>query len=101
MKDEWLFPKNIDEAQAAQIEMAQQILQEDRFFQPITHIAGVDISNTPFDPAQMIFASMVVLSYPSLEILEVATSFAKQEFPYIPGLLGFREVPILVETHRK
>lgn len=101
MKNGWLFPKNIDEAQAAQIEMAQQILQEDRFFQPITHIAGVDISNSPFDPAQMIFASMVVLSYPSLEIVEIGTSFAKQKFPYIPGLLGFREVPILVETYQK
>jgi deoxyribonuclease V len=101
MKNEWLFPKNIDEAQTAQIEMAQKILQEDLFFQPITHIAGVDISNTPFDPAQMIFASIVVLSYPFLEIVEIATSFAKQEFPYIPGLLGFREVPILVETYRK
>jgi deoxyribonuclease V len=101
MKNEWLFPKNIREAQAAQVEMAQKVLREDLFFQPITHIAGVDISNTPFDPAQMIFASMVVLSYPSLEIVEIATSFAKQEFPYIPGLLGFREVPILIETYRK
>lgn len=101
MHHKWLFPKNVVEAQASQKEMAEKVIVEDAFAQPIQYIAGVDISNMPFDPAQRVFAAVVVLAYPSLEIVEIATHAGKQEFPYIPGLLGFREIPSLVEAYYK
>jgi len=95
----WLFPESVLGAQAAQKEMAQSVLLEDFNKKTITHIAGVDVSNNRFDPEKMIYAAIVVLSYPFLEIVEVVTKAVKQEFPYIPGLLGFREVPALVQVY--
>ena len=97
----WLFPKDLSEAQAAQQEMAHAVLLKDVLEKPITHIAGMDVSNQPFDPEQMIFGSAVVLSYPSLEIVETATHTDRQEFPYIPGFLGFREAPALVQVYER
>jgi len=94
----WLFPQSIAEAKTAQIEMAQKVLLEDVLDRPLSNIAGIDVSNTPFDPAQMIFGAAVVLSYPTLAIEEVASKQSKQTFPYISGLLGFREAPIVVEA---
>lgn len=62
-------------------------------------IAGVDVSLNRFDP--MLYAGIVVLSFPDLQILE--TAFAKQKgtFPYVPGFLSFREIPVLLEAFKK
>lgn len=38
----------------------------------------------------------MVLSYPDLNIAEVRTVEAEPSFPYVPGLLSFREVPVLL-----
>ncbi|GAG44408.1 unnamed protein product, partial [marine sediment metagenome] len=40
-------------------------------------------------------AAVVVMAFPSLEIIEAATATAETSFPYIPGLLSFREGPAL------
>jgi deoxyribonuclease V len=98
----WLFPESIPAAQAAQKEMGEKVCLNDVLdLKTIRYLAGVDISNTPFDPKQMIYAAIVILAYPSLDIVEVAETSARQEFPYIPGLLGFREVPALVKAYQK
>jgi deoxyribonuclease V len=90
----------IEEAKKAQLIMAGQVIQEDQL-PTIGTIGGMDVSNNLYDPEQMIYASTVVLSYPNLEIIEQAVVQQKQSFPYIPGLLGFREAPALVETYKK
>lgn len=97
--DKWLFIENIPDAQAAQKEMAERVLLEDVINKPIKNIAGMDVSNTPFDPKQMIFGAVVVASYPSLDILQTTSQSNKQTFPYVPGLLGFREVPTLIDAY--
>jgi deoxyribonuclease V len=101
LNNSWLFPEDFKRAHVAQKEMAQQVLLKDMQIKPIKYVAGVDISNNPFDPESMIFAAIVVLSYPALEIMETVTHSAQQKFPYIPGLLGFREVPALVQAYEK
>ncbi|MBK8021481.1 MAG: endonuclease V [Chloroflexi bacterium] len=63
-------------------------------------VAGVDVSVRP-DPLigePVSRAAVVVLSFPDLRIVE--TSFAQMPtpFPYIPGLLTFREGPVLVQA---
>jgi deoxyribonuclease V len=47
-----------------------------------------------------LFGAMVVLSFPSMEILDMATVEGKTPFPYIPSLLSFREGPILINIFR-
>lgn len=94
---QWLFCENRQAAQLAQNEMAKKVILEDAVNE-IKYIGGVDVSNAPFDPKQLIFAAVVVCSYPSLSIVETKTKIAKQTFPYIPGLLGFREVPTVIHA---
>jgi deoxyribonuclease V len=95
----WLFPDSIDEAKEAQRIMAARVILEDAF-QSCPTFGGMDVSNNLYDPKKMIYASAVVLS-DSLEIEEQAAVAQKQSFPYIPGLLGFREAPALVEAFKK
>jgi len=96
----WLFPESIEAAKNAQTVMAQRVIQEDVCITP-SLIGGMDVSNNLYDPEQMIYAAAVVLSYPTLQIRDQASVAQKQTFPYIPGLLGFREAPALVEAFNK
>lgn len=97
MKREWLYPKTYEEAKNAQKEMAELVSLRDSF-SSFSTIAGVDVSNIPFDPEERIFAAAVLFSHPGFELLETMVRAERQEFPYIPGLLGFREAPALVEA---
>ena len=47
------------------------------------------------------FAAIVVLAFPDLEPVEVVTTDAEPTVPYIPGLLSFREGPVVVDAMRK
>jgi deoxyribonuclease V len=55
----------------------------------VRHVAGADVS-TQGDRA---YATVVVLEFPSLSPVEVQGFEAALEFPYVPGLLSFREIP--------
>lgn len=62
-------------------------------------IAGTDISYSKNSDQH--FAAVVVLSYPDLKIVDRASSTGRVSFPYVPGLLSFREVPLLLKAFRK
>jgi len=55
----------------------------------VRRVAGADVS-TQGDRA---YATVVVLEFPSLSPVEVRGFEAALEFPYVPGLLSFREIP--------
>jgi deoxyribonuclease V len=55
-------------------------------------IAGVDISVSK--TKGMATAAVVVLGYPELRVVETKIVNGKLDFPYIPGLLSFRESPL-------
>ncbi len=46
------------------------------------------------------FAAIVVCSWPSLEIQQIGRWIGSVPFPYVPGLLSFRELPLLEEAWR-
>src|SRR5512136_2226474 len=48
-----------------------------------------------------LFCAIAVLSFPNLEVIDMATAHGKITFPYIPGLLSFREGPILIKTFQR
>lgn len=83
------------EAIALQRELATQIRCEDDFG-PVRTIAGVDVSMDRF--ATDGFAAIVVLSVPDLEVVEVSGVRMPIPMPYVPGLLSFREVPLVMRA---
>lgn len=63
---------------------------------PIKTIAGTDISFNKFSTT--LYAGIVVLSLPSLEVIEEVGVVSETAFPYVPGLLSFRETPPVLEA---
>ena len=63
----------------------------------IKHVAGADVS-TQGDRA---YATVAVLEFPGLSVVEVRGFEAPLEFPYVPGLLAFREIPSVLGALRK
>lgn len=77
--------------------LAQKVIKEN-LFKEINYIAGVDVSNEPFKPDKFHYAAIVIMTFPALEIIERVSYSDKVVFPYIPGLLAFREVPLLIKA---
>ncbi|MCE5319460.1 MAG: endonuclease V, partial [Parachlamydia sp.] len=92
----WLNPRNLTEATEVQREMAALVRTEDDL-PDIRLIGGADVSCNFRDPAKMIYAAVVSLDL-QLEVREKSSIAARQEFPYIPGFLAFREAPAIVES---
>lgn len=62
----------------------------------ITTIAGGDISHNK--DSDTVYAGIVVLSYPDMQLLSYSLVIAETKFPYVPQYLGFREVPALLKA---
>ncbi|HXG91639.1 MAG TPA: deoxyribonuclease V [Blastocatellia bacterium] len=81
----------------------QKRLREQVRIEPLARdvklIAGCDISFNKF--SDVVYAGIVVLRLPELEIIDRATAITRTSFPYIPGLLSFRETPALLECWKK
>lgn len=69
------------------------------FAQTITYIGGCDVSMNRF--SNHVYAGFVVLSYPDLVMVDHAVIEDDITFPYIPGLLSFREIPSLLKAWEK
>ncbi|MCA1613463.1 MAG: deoxyribonuclease V [Acidobacteria bacterium] len=62
----------------------------------IETVAGADISFNKFEPT--VYAGIVVLRLPTLEVVEEVGVVSETAFPYVPGLLSFRESPSVLEA---
>ncbi len=80
-----------EEAKRLQNELRPQVISTDQFGR-INTVAGVDIGLKK-DTA---IASVVVLSFPELQVVDSVVTASPVRFPYIPGLLSFREIPPLL-----
>lgn len=62
-------------------------------------IAGADVSYSK--NSDLFFAGVIVLQLPDMNIVEESTAISEVDFPYIPGLLSFRESPVLIKAFEK
>jgi deoxyribonuclease V len=89
---------NVSQAQDIQRKLAAQVSRSGKVTSP-HFIAGVDISAPKTDGTAT--GAVVVIQYPSLRLVEVETARGRLDFPYIPGLLSFRESPLILAAWQK
>ena len=93
-----LFPKTRAEGIAIQQRLRLQVVKEDRLG-TVHRVAGVDVGFE--DKYAITKAAVAVLSFPELQLLETAIARMPTTFPYLPGLLSFREIPAILKALEK
>ncbi|BEJ04742.1 hypothetical protein CcaverHIS641_0205590 [Cutaneotrichosporon cavernicola] len=84
------------EAEQAQLAALVNIPSDDSPYTLPGTVAGLDISYEV--GTNRVVAAAVLVDTSTLEELGSATLFGTQAFPYVPGLLAFREVPLLLSA---
>jgi len=86
------------EAIAIQKSMAAQVVKTGHL-ESVKYVAGADVSTEK--NSSLAHAGVVVMSFPGLELVEEQGIAFELSFPYIPGLLAFREAPPLLKVFEK
>ncbi|MBW1644987.1 MAG: endonuclease V [Deltaproteobacteria bacterium] len=81
------------EAVGIQEDLRRRLVLTDRFHRPLRTVAGADLSYER--RRNLLFAAVLVFSWPELRLLEIGEEVRPAAFPYIPGLLTFREGPAM------
>ena len=90
---EW--PTTTCEARAVQERLRDQVVRRDELTQ-VRRVAGLDVGFPGGGDETR--AGVAILSFPDLLLLESASVRRRTVFPYVPGLLSFREAPALLEA---
>jgi deoxyribonuclease V len=89
-------PSSVEEAVRLQAELAPSVVRSaPPGFAPRT-AAGLDVAYAKDSP--LVAAAVVAVSVATGEVLASATAVGEVEFPYVPGLFAFRELPALLEA---
>jgi deoxyribonuclease V len=92
------FDVDYKEAVRIQRDLAEKVSLSP-FLSNYRYVAGADVAYSKEENA--LFAAVVVLEYPSAEEVFSRTEKGEATFPYIPGLLSFREAPLLLKIFEK
>ena len=100
MKIRQLHPWNITPQEAIKIqkELCSCVILEN-LSQTVKCVAGTDVAFSK--KTNTAWACVVMLSFPELIKTDEACIKGKTRFPYIPGLLSFRELPFILEALKK
>lgn len=101
MKIAPLHDWNLTPSQAIQLQkqLAHEVVAEDRFDAPVKTVAGIDLGYDAKNDTSR--AAVVVLSFPELGLIEKSEAILPIQFPYVPGLLSFRETPVAIKALEK
>jgi len=86
------------EAIAIQQQLRGEVVMENRLG-PVRHVAGVDVGFE--EGGRITRAAVAVLGFPALELVDHAIFLTPTRFPYVPGLLSFREIPAVIGALEK
>ena len=92
-----LHPWDVSPREAINIQerLRKYVIKTDKLGK-LNAVAGVDVGFE--DGGKITRAAVVVLDFPSLEMKEKAIARQPTRFPYVPGLLSFRELPAVLEA---
>ncbi len=94
-----MFSPLVAEAKREQERLKQFLIIAPLGKEKVHTVCGVDVSY--LRERSEVFATASIFSYPSLDLLEECYSVKETFFPYIPGYLGFREIPAIIHTLKK
>jgi len=86
------------EARGIQESLCHRVVREDHLVE-VSKVAGVDVGFE--DHGQVTRAAVVVLTLPELKPIDQVIAKRPTEFPYVPGLLSFREMPAVLDAFEK
>lgn len=81
------------DARRLQMKLATHVIRENRLG-TVKTVAGIDVGIK----GGMAYAAVEVLNFPGLDIASQATATRRVTCPYIPGLLSFREGPVILDA---
>lgn len=90
-------PWNVTPKQAIEIQISlrNKVIHQDKL-KKVNYVGGVDVGFE--NDGKITRAAVAVLEYPSLALQEVKIERCETAFPYIPGLLSFRELPAVLRV---
>ncbi|MGW2290277.1 endonuclease V [Streptomyces phaeochromogenes] len=89
------WPATEDQARAVQDELRGRVVLDEVGPPPGTgRVTGVDVAYD--DERDVVVAAAVVLDASTLDVVAEATAVGQVPFPYVPGLLAFREIPAVL-----
>ncbi|MYR61526.1 endonuclease V, partial [Streptomyces sp. SID625] len=89
------WPTTEEQARALQDELRTRLVLDEPGPPPGTgHVTGVDVAYD--DELDAVAAAAVVLDAATLRVVAEATAVGRISFPYVPGLLAFREIPTVL-----
>lgn len=89
------WPVTAAEAIALQRKLRERVIVVDRLG-AVRSVAGLDVG--PEGDGRVMRAAVAVLSFPDLKTADQVVARRPASFPYIPGLLSFREIPALLDA---
>lgn len=87
---------SVKESREIQEKLRKEVITIDSYSKPVKNLLAMDVSY--LKAGDELGAIALLYSYPELKLLEESFVRKKSTFPYIPGLLAFRELPPLLEA---
>lgn len=93
-----LWPKTAAEAVKIQNELRHEVILRDEF-KKLDVVAGVDCSFA--DKGNLSLAFIILMEAATFNIIATSRAELPTQFPYIPGFLSFREIPVILKALEK